>query len=126
MNKKAIFKTIGLLVVGAVIGWFAKGMLGGGGGMPPGMGGMQMPPAMVNVLDVQETLLNAADETIAAVEPLQDVAIRPEVSGKIEQIHFEEGAVVNEGDLLFTIDRAAYQATADAAEAEMSRAKKTI
>lgn len=124
MNKKAIFKTIGLLVVGAVIGWFAKGMLGGGGGMPPGMGGMQMPPAMVNVLDVQETLLNAADETIAAVEPLQDVAIRPEVSGKIEQIHFEEGAVVNEGDLLFTIDRAAYQATADAAEAEMSRAKK--
>lgn len=124
MNKKAIFKTAGMVIAGAVIGWFAKGLFGGGGGMPPGMGGMQMPPAMVNVLTVEKTLLDVADETIAQVEPLQDVAVRPEVSGKIEQINFEEGAFVNEGDLLFTIDRSAYQATADAAEAEMIRAKK--
>ena len=123
MNKKAVFKTIGMLVAGAAIGWFAKGMFGGGGGGPP-MGMMQMPPATVKVLSVKETLLDAADETIAQVEPLQDVAVKPEVAGKIEQIHFEEGAFVNEGDLLFTIDRSAYQAIADAADAEMISAKK--
>lgn len=122
MNKKAVFKTVGLLAAGAAVGWFAKGMFGGGG-MPP-MGGMQMGPPAVKVLTVSESLLAPANEYIAHVEPLQDVAVRPEVAGKIEQIHFEEGAFVKEGDLLFTIDRSAYQATADATEAEMIRAKK--
>lgn len=123
MNKKAVFKIVGAVVVGVVIGWFAKGMLGGGG-MPPGMGGMQMPPATVGVLTVSETPLAAADEYIASVEPMQEVILRPEVAGKIEQIHFEEGSIVEEGDLLFSIDRSAYQAVAAAAEAEMTSAKK--
>ena len=122
MNKKTIFKTVGVLVAGAAIGWVAKGMLGGGGG--PAMGGMQMPPAPVKVLAVQETLLNAADEYIASVEPVQEVVLLSEVSGRIDQVNFTEGSFVKEGDLLFTIDRSAYQATADAAEAEMVRAKR--
>jgi len=127
MNKITVFKTGGAVifgvVLGAAIGWFAKGMLSGGGGGPP-MGGMQMPPATVKVVAVSETLLNAADEMIARVEPMQEVIIRPEVSGKIDQVNFTEGSVVKEGDLLFTIDRSAYQATANAAEAEMVRAQK--
>jgi RND family efflux transporter MFP subunit len=124
MNKTTVFRTIGLLAAGAAIGWFAKGMLGGGGGMPPGMGMGPMGPPAVKTITVAETLLDAADEYIAQVEPLQDVAVRPEVAGKIEQIHFEEGALVAEGDLLFTIDRSAYQATADAAQAEMMSAER--
>ena len=125
MKITAIFKIAAVLIVGAVIGWFAKGMLSGGGGGPP-MGGMQMPPATVKVLTVEETLLNAADETIAHVEAMQDVFLRPEVSGRIDQVFFTEGAAVKEGDLLFSIDRSAYQATADAAQAEMVRAKKRV
>ncbi|MBC8206551.1 MAG: efflux RND transporter periplasmic adaptor subunit [Kiritimatiellales bacterium] len=123
MNKKAVFKTIGVLIAGAAIGWFVKGMIPAGG-PPPGMGGMQMPPATVKILAVQETLLDTADEYIAAVEPMQEVILRPEVSGRIDQVNFTEGSFVKEGDLLFTIDRSAYQATADAAEAEMVRAKR--
>lgn len=127
MSETTALKRMGFavwIVIGAALGWFAHGMFGGGGGAPPGMAGMQMPPAMVNVVTVSETLLGAADEYIASVEPVQEVIIRPEVSGRIEQVHFEEGSMVNAGDLLFTIDRSAYQATADAAEAEMVRAKK--
>jgi membrane fusion protein (multidrug efflux system) len=123
MNKTAVFKTIGAVVAGVAIGWFAKGMMGAGG-PPPGMGGMQMPPATVNVITVEETMLVSADAYIASVEPMQEVILRPEVAGKIEKIDFEEGSLVEEGDLLFTIDRAAYQATADAAQAEMIRAQK--
>ncbi|HKL21403.1 MAG TPA: efflux RND transporter periplasmic adaptor subunit, partial [Tichowtungia sp.] len=123
MNKKTVFKTIGLLAAGAAVGWFAKGMLGGGG-MPPGMGGMQRPTPTVKTSTVERTLLDAADEYIAQVEPLQDVSVRPEVAGQIEQIHFKEGGFVKEGDLLFTIDQSAYQAAADAAEAEMMSSKK--
>ncbi len=124
MNKAAILKTAGAVVAGAVFGWFGRGLAGGGGGMPAGMGGMQMPPATVKVLTVHETLLNAASETIASVEPVQEVVIRPEVAGRIAAVHFVEGSSVQAGDLLFTIDRAAYQASADAAEAEMIRAQK--
>jgi membrane fusion protein (multidrug efflux system) len=85
---------------------------------------MQMPPAVVKVVSVEETLLSAADETIARVEAMQEVIIRPEVAGRIEQVHFVEGSVVTEGDVLFSIDRSAYQAAADAAQAEMVRAQK--
>jgi len=111
------------IAVAALIGFFVRGLMPSGG-PPPGMGGMQMPPATVKVIEVREAYLAAAEDYIASVEPLQEVTIRPEVSGRIERVHFTEGAVVNEGDLLFSIDRSAYQATADAAEAEMIRAKK--
>ncbi len=114
---------MGAIAAGLAIGWFARGMLGGGGGAPP-MGGMQMPPAAVKVLTVEETSTAVPAEYIARVEPVQEVVIRPEVAGRIEKVHFVEGAVVKEGDLLISIDRASYQAAADAAAAEMVRAKK--
>jgi len=123
MNKTAVFKTVGVVIVGVVIGWFAKGMLGGGGGMPP-MGTRQMPPATVKVLAVKETVLAAADEYIASVEPMQEVVLRPEVSGRIDTVHFTEGSFVTAGELLFSIDRSSYQAAANAAEADLIRAKK--
>ncbi len=121
MNKKMIGMVAGIAVVSLGAGWMIRGLFAGG---PPPMGGMQMPPASVRVLAVQKTLLSVADEYIASVEPIHEVMIRPEVSGRIEQVHFVEGASVKEGDLLFSIDRSSYQATANAAEAEMIRAKK--
>lgn len=123
MSKAGMMKTIFLIVIGIAIGWYGRGMKGEGGPSPE-MGGMKMPPATVKVMTVAEQLLGAADEYIASVEPVQDVVITPEVSGKIEQIHFIEGDLVREGDLLFTIDRSAWQAAANAAEAVMISAKK--
>ena len=38
-------------------------------------------------------------------------------------MHFTEGALVKEGDLLFTIDRKPYQAMVDVREAELARAQ---
>jgi len=121
-----MLKIVGRMIVVAALvglGFVIRGFMPAGG-PPPGMGGMQMPPATVKVVEIREALLGAVDEYVARVEPLQEVSLRSEVSGRIEQVHFAEGSVVGEGDLLFTIDRAAYQATADAAEAEMIRAKK--
>lgn len=122
MSKGSVFKTVGAVAVGVAAGWFGRGMMGSGG--PPPMPGMQMPPAAVKVMAVEESVIAAPDEYIARVESVQDVAIRPEVTGQIEKIHFTEGSVVKEGDLLISIDKASYQATTDAADAEVARAKK--
>ncbi len=124
MNKKIVLIVSGAAGVSLLAGWFLHGMLGGKGGGRPGMGAMQMPPATVTVKTVLKSHIQPADEYIAKVEPVEDVMIRSEVSGYIAAVHFEEGGTVKEGDLLFTIDRRSYQAAADAAEAELSRAQK--
>ncbi len=122
MSKAGVAKTIAVLVVGVAAGWFGRGLFGGGGGMPPM--GMEMPPAAVKVLAVQEAQIAAPDEFIARVEAVQEVVIRPEVAGRIEEVHFTEGSIVKEGDPLVSIDRSSYHATADAAAAEVARTEK--
>lgn len=124
MNKKKIIVIAGIVAVSALAGWFARGLFGPKGGGHPGMGGMQMPPATVVVQTVLQSELQPADEYIAKVDPIEDVMIRSEVSGYIDSVHFTEGGMVKEGDLLFTIDRRSYQAVADAAEAELNRTRK--
>lgn len=123
MNKK-IMVASGIAVVSGCAGWFVHGLFGAKAGGQPGMGGMQMPPATVTVQTVLQSSLQPASEYIAQVDPVEDVMIRSEVSGYIDAVHFTEGGMVKKGDLLFTIDRRSYQATADAAEAELNRAQK--
>ncbi|MEI8206334.1 MAG: efflux RND transporter periplasmic adaptor subunit [Kiritimatiellales bacterium] len=125
MNKKLI-AVCGIVIVSGLAGWFIHGMFGGkGGGMPARMGGRPpMPPAAVVVQVLKEQSLQPVDEYIAQVEPIQQVTIRPQIAGTIEAVCFKEGDLVKEGDLLFTIEPDSYQATADAAAAELDRAQK--
>lgn len=55
------------------------------------------------------------------VEPMQTVAIEPQVGGIITKILFKEGDDVKEGQPLFEIDTRSYQATLDQAEAVVER-----
>ena len=45
----------------------------------------------------------------------------PRVSGYITEIHFEAGAIIKKGDLLYVIDPRPYQADFDRAAAEFER-----
>jgi RND family efflux transporter MFP subunit len=56
-------------------------------------------------------------------EPLEAVEIRARVLGLIDKVHFEPGAMVKKGDLLFTLDARLYKATVELAEAEVKRAE---
>lgn len=55
------------------------------------------------------------------VEPMQTVAIEPQVSGIITKVLFKEGDEVKEGQALFEIDPRSYQATYDQALAVVER-----
>src|SRR3979411_1966580 len=81
------------------------------------------PPAAlpVNVLTVVEKEVNEWDEFTGRLEAVESVEIRPRVSGYITEIHFEAGAIIKKGDLLYEIDPRPYQADFDRAVAELER-----
>jgi membrane fusion protein, multidrug efflux system len=81
----------------------------------------QQGPLPVNVVTVIEKEVNEWDEFTGRLDPVESVEIRPRVSGYITEIHFEAGAIVKKGDLLYVIDPRPYQADFDRAKAEVDR-----
>ena len=63
------------------------------------------------------TYIDAIGKTVAR----EVVSIQPQVSGRITQIHFTDGANVRKGDLLFTIDPRPYEANLKQAQAKVSQ-----
>jgi len=83
---------------------------------------MHMPPADVNVSPVISRSVAEWDEFTGRIEAIDSVEVRPRVGGYITGVHFAEGAVVEKGALLFTIDEREYKAAADSARADLARA----
>ena len=78
-------------------------------------------PLPVNVVTAIEKEVNEWDEFTGRLEAVESVEIRPRVSGYITEIHFEAGAIIKKGDLLYVIDPRPYQADFDRAAAEFER-----
>ena len=90
----------------------------GGGGPPDGP-----PPTAVSVARVVERSITEWDEFTGRIEAVESVALQPRVSGYIDKIHFTEGAVVAEGDLLVSIDDREFRANVAAQRADVVRAE---
>src|SRR6266436_7264375 len=54
------------------------------------------------------------------------VSVQPELSGRIMEIHFTDGADLKKGDPLFTIDPRPFQAQLDAAQANLVQSKAAL
>jgi RND family efflux transporter MFP subunit len=84
-------------------------------------------PAMtapqVSVAAALEREVTEWDEFTGRLEAVESVEVRPRVTGYIESVNFEEGALVRKGDLLFVIDPRPYRAELAKAEAELARAQ---
>src|SRR5213080_4914365 len=81
----------------------------------------QQPALPVNVVTAIEKEVNEWDEFTGRLDPVESVEIRPRVSGYITEIHFEAGAIIKKGDLLYVIDPRPYQADFNRAAAEFER-----
>ena len=66
------------------------------------------------------------DEFTGRFEAMERVEVRPRVSGYIDQVHFRDGSIVNQGDLLFTIDQRPFQLAVDLAQADVIRTKAQV
>lgn len=61
------------------------------------------------------------DEYTGRIEAVESVEVRARVSGYLQSVHFEDGAMVKKGDLLFVIDPRPYEAELERAQAELNR-----
>lgn len=81
------------------------------------------PPSVVRFVNpVQEEII-AWDEYTGRIEAVDSVEVRSRVGGMLEKVHFIDGQMVEEGDLLFTIDRKPYEAELSAAKADLAQAE---
>lgn len=81
------------------------------------------PPPKVTVSKPLEREVMEWDEYTGRLEAVDSVDVRARVSGYLQSIHFTDGQVVKEGDLLFVIDPRPYQAELDRADAELKLAQ---
>ena len=63
------------------------------------------------------------DDYSGRFEPVDSVEVRPRVSGAIESVHFQDGQVVGQGQLLFVIDSRPYAAELANAKAQLAGAR---
>lgn len=82
------------------------------------------PPPNVTVAPVEQKDIVEWSEFTGRVEPVEDVDVRPRVSGYIQEIHFQSGQLVKKGDVLFVIDPRWNQAVFDQREAEFEEARR--
>src|SRR5687767_8988144 len=81
----------------------------------------ERPPAPVTVTAaVSQDVSNYLD-ALGKIVARETVSIQPQVSGRITQIHFTDGANVRKGQLLFTIDPRPFEAKLREAQANLSR-----
>lgn len=107
-----------LLVAALLIGCEAKSQEEATSSAPP--------PPEVDVVEIITQPVVLSESFTGRVEAAQTVDLRPRVSGYIQEVAFEEGELVEQGDLLFLIDQRPYQARIGAAQAELAQARSQL
>src|SRR5688572_27025074 len=86
---------------------------------PPG----GMPPLPVEVAKVEARSLTEGLDTVGTLRADETVVVRPEVAGRVERLHFEEGGQVRAGQPLFTLDGSLARAALNEARANLAIAQ---
>ena len=89
-------------------------------------GGMKMGDNQFAVEAVKATSSNQSEQYPATIKGLQDIEVRPQVSGLIVKLCVDEGATVRKGQALFQIDPTQYKAAYDQAAASVKSAKANL
>ncbi|MDR6873999.1 multidrug efflux system membrane fusion protein [Bosea sp. BE125] len=85
------------------------------------------PPATpASVATVEQRDLVAWAEFSGRLEAIERVEVRSRVSGVIEAVHFREGSLVKQGDLLISIDQAPYLAEFERTQAQVLAAEARV
>lgn len=127
-GSKAKTVTITVALAGALAagGYFLKPYLVETVGVGPAVA-VQAPQAMpVKVQQVATKPVRLWSEFSGRLSAIDQVELRPQVSGTIEEIRFEDGQMVEAGDILLVIDPRPYAAAVAEAKADLNAARHTL
>src|SRR5882762_8082528 len=79
-------------------------------------------PPVTTASPLQKTITEW-DEYTGRFTAVETVDVRARVSGFIDSIHFKDGQVIKQGDLLFVIDPRPYRLAVDQTKAEVDRTR---
>ena len=81
---------------------------------------MASPAPAVSVVSVSAQPVGAYREFVARTVASKEVSLKARVEGELVERPFDEGAMIEQGQILFKIDPAAYQASLDSAKADLT------
>ena len=84
------------------------------------------PPPAVTVSEPTKRTVSDFDEYVGRFVAVNSVEVRARVSGYLEGVHFKDGQLVKQGDLLFTIDKRPFQNAAEQARAAVTQTKSNL
>ncbi|MGD9889054.1 MAG: efflux RND transporter periplasmic adaptor subunit [Halothiobacillaceae bacterium] len=116
------FRPSGILLL---ISALSLSACGGKEGAPPAPKGAAQPP-VVTVITAQQEPIPRTVELPGRTAPYLIAELRPQVNGIIKARKFEEGSLVEAGQLLYQIDPSIYQAALDGAKASLERAEANV
>src|SRR5690349_5378065 len=99
-------------------------LAGCGQSQPPASAGP--PPPAVTVAKPVERTITDQDEYVGRFVAVNSVEVRARVSGYLSEVHFRDGQMVKQGDLLFTIDKRPFQNALAQARGNLAQAKANL
>jgi len=123
-----------ILVAGAVVVLVAAGcaVAATRSGLWPGGAVAQAPrqnasrAVPVEIVTAEKKVVPVRIEALGTVTPIASVAVKPRVDSEITAVHFRDGAMVNQGDPLFTLDSRTIEAQARQVEGLLAGAKANL
>jgi len=104
----------------------ARGSLWSGGAVAQAPRGNAPRTVPVEVATAVKKTVPVTVEALGNVTPIASVAVKPRIDSEIIGVHFRDGATVNQGDLLFTLDSRAIEAQAKQVEGLLNGAKANL
>ncbi len=119
MKKRTLILVVGAVAIATAAGFVTRSSWMGGSS------NAQAPqrPRMVSVelAKAERKSMPVDVDAIGTVTPISSVALKSRVETTIVAVHFEDGAKVNEGDLLFTLDSRQIDAQIEQAEGVLAK-----
>lgn len=120
--------TVAVTLIGAVAvgGYFLKPYLIESVGVGPAIAEAPPQAMPVKVTSVETQPIRLWSEFSGRLSAIDQVELRPQISGTIQEIQFEDGQIVEKGDVLMVIDPRPYAAAVAEAKADLNAAGHTL
>jgi membrane fusion protein, multidrug efflux system len=125
LNIRTLMLAAAVVLIGVTAVWLAGGFTSSTGAVAQssqrerGQDGNRGVP--VEVAQAAKKNVPVRIESLGTVTPIASVAVKTRIDTEIIQVHFEDGAFVKQGDLLFTLDSRALQTQFKEKEGTLAR-----